>query len=318
LSEFGDISKIKVLYLSTYLKDYTRTETLLEILDALEVNLTTRFFDKPFKYFRALWYVLNNAGGFDVILVAFRGHEILPFIRCLTRKPIIFDSFVSVYDTICCDRELVSKKSLFARLLKCYDRFLCKISRIVLVDTKTHKEFFESAFNVSNIEYIYVGANKSLFKKLDVRRNLDEFRVFWYGKSNPLQGVDVILKAAKLLENNKNIKFIMVGPVRKKFPHLYREYKLDNIEYVDFVPYQELAAEINKADLCLGGHFSNKEKALRVIAGKTFQFLCCQKPTIVADNPANRELFEEKKLVHFVKPNDPQNLAGKILELSRK
>jgi len=90
---------------------------------------------------------------------------------------------------------------------------------------------------------------------------------------------------------------------------------LGNIEFIDFMPYDKLPVEINKADLCLGGHFSNKDKAKRVIPGKTFQFISCNKPTIVADNPANRELFRETRHLSFIEPGSPEKLASKILEI---
>jgi glycosyltransferase involved in cell wall biosynthesis len=93
---------------------------------------------------------------------------------------------------------------------------------------------------------------------------------------------------------------------------------LRSAEFVDFVPYEQLPMEINKADICLGGHFSDKDKAKRVIAGKTFQFLACGRPTIVGDNPANRELFAEGGLAHFVPMNDPTALAAEITAVRQR
>ena len=81
------------------------------------------------------------------------------------------------------------------------------------------------------------------------------------------------------------------------------------------VPHSKLPSEINKSTICLGGHFSEKGKAKRVVAGKTFQFLSCNKPTIVGDNPANRELFIEKGLIHYVRINDEKALSEKIFEV---
>lgn len=317
ISKFKDPKEAKILYISTYSPDYTRTETLLELFK--NNNITFRAIltgNSKIKYLKAIYLLLKYQNNHDIIFVAFRGHEILPFIKIFSKKPIIFDAFVSIYDTLCFDRKLFKPNSLIGKLLKSYDKFLCKISNIILVDTNTHKEYFKQEFNADNIDYLYVGCDKNLFKPSKIKRNAKETIVFWYGYANPLQGVDIILKSAKLLEKeNKKIIFRLIGPIKKKYSNLIKELNPNNIEFTNFIPYNQLPAEINQSDICLGGHFSNIDKAKRVIAGKTYQFIACNKPTIIGDNQANRELFDEKGIIHFVKINDENALAQKILEV---
>lgn len=316
LSKFGKPRSLRILYLSTYKPNYTRTETLLELFKKDKINFKTILVeDSKIKYLRAIYNLIKYQKNYDIIFVAFRGHEILPFIKFFTGKPIIFDAFVSVYDTLCFDREIFKPNSFIGKFLKWYDKFLCRISNVVLVDTKESKNYFEKEFNTNNIDYLYVGCNENLCKPIETRKREPKFVVFWYGAANPLQGVDIILRSAKLLEKNKDIQFRLVGPIRKKYSGLIENLGPKNIEFIDFIPYNELPVEINKADLCLGGHFSNKDKAKRVIAGKTFQFISCNKPTIVADNPANRELFRETRHLSFIEPGSPEKLASKILEI---
>lgn len=312
LRNFGNNPKI--LYLSSYDPQYVRTETLIDIFNRNKINYKTVLTGKSkFKYFKLIKNLIKYRNNYDVIFVAFRGHEILPFIKLLTSKPIIFDSFVSVYDTLCNDRRLFNKNSIIGKFLKWYDKFLCNISSIVLVDTKAHKNYYMDQFNISNVDYLYLGCNENLFKKIKVEGQKKEI-VFWYGHANPLQGVEVILKAANLIKRS-NIIFRLVGPIRKKYNSLIKKIKNSNIEFVDFIPYTQLPSEINKSKICLGGHFSNIDKAKRVIAGKTYQFLACDKITIVGDNSANRELFKESSKLKFVDMNSPQALANKILRV---
>ena len=318
LSRFGNPQKLKILYISTYIPNYTRTETLLDLLRKSEIEVVEALVgNSRLKYFKAVYYLLKYQGVCDLILVGFRGQEILPVLKLLSNKPIIFDAFLSIYDTLCFDRRIFKPDSLIGKCLKSCDKFLCRISDIVLVDTKAHKDYFREQFEVENVDYFYLGCNEKLFRPLKADGGKEEFVVFWYGTVRPLQGIDVILKAAAMLEDKK-VKFKMVGPVRKKYSELIAELKLKNTEFIDRVPYEELPVEISKADVCLGGHFSDIDKAQRVIAGKTFQFLACGKAVIVADNPANMELFRGGTLIHFVKANDPCALADKILELKQK
>jgi glycosyltransferase involved in cell wall biosynthesis len=252
--------------------------------------------------------MLRYLGRADVVLVAFRGHEILPLCRLLTRKPVIFDAFVSVYDTLCLDRKRVRFDSPAGKMLKWYDAFLCRLADEVLVDTEAHAGFFRKEFGVRNVRYLYL-ESPDMFRPQAAEKTPGRFTVFWYGNCWPLQGVDVILGAAGILRAESGIVFRLVGPVRKKYKALVGRLECRNVEFVDHVPYVSLPGEISRADVCLGGHFSNIPKAGRVIAGKTFQFIACGKKTIVGDNPANRELFEGTPGVYFVEMGLPEALA---------
>ena len=314
LSRFGRPEKLKILYVSTHDPRYTRTESLLTLFARMGLDVQAVLVGgSRLKYVRAIRDLLKYKPCCDLVFVAFRGQEILPIVRMFTGKPIVFDAFVSVYDTLCLDRGIFRPNSLAGQFLKAYDRFLCRMSDVVLVDTQAHKEYFQSQFGAANVEYLYVGCNEELFRPLGIESDGRTFTVFWYGKAYPLQGADVILKAAKLLEGEP-VRFRLVGPLRRRYGELLTKLDLQNVDLADFMPYEQLPAEIDKADLCLGGHFSDKDKAKRVIAGKTFQFLACGKPTIVGDNPATRELFAEGDLVRFVEMNNPEALAGTIVE----
>jgi len=318
LSRFGAPAKLKVLYISTYHPNYTRTESLLGLFTALGLQVKAVLVGgSRLKYLRAIHELARYGRQYDLVFVAFRGQETLPIYRALTGKPIVFDAFVSVHDTLCLDRGVFSPSSLVGKCLKAYDKLLCRLSDVVLVDTQAHKEYFEEQFHASNIDYLYVGCNEELFRPMDVSRDSDLYTVFWYGMANPLQGLNVILRAAKLLEGEA-VRFKLIGPVKRRYAKLLRELDLRNAEVVGRVAYEQLPSEINKADVCLGGHFSEKDKAKRVIAGKTFQFLACRKPTIVGENPANRELFFDGSLVHFVEMSNPEALAVKVMELKNR
>ena len=61
----------KVLFLSTYIKNYTRTETVLATMDALNITVTTVFGYK--KYLKIIWSLLKLQKEHDLIYVSFRG-----------------------------------------------------------------------------------------------------------------------------------------------------------------------------------------------------------------------------------------------------
>ncbi|MFA5363349.1 MAG: hypothetical protein WC335_08975 [Candidatus Omnitrophota bacterium] len=319
LSRYGDPRKLRVLYVSCYgVPDYVRTESIISILKRNSIQFhfvsggTTKF-----RHVIMLARMLFCRGSADVVLIAFRGQEIVPFCRLLTRKPIVFDAFVSVYDTVCLDRKIVSPKSLAGRILRWYDTFLCRLADEVLVDTRAHADYFKEEFGARNVGHLYLECPE-MFRSMPSVKPREWFVVFWYGNCWPLQGVDVILGAADILKSEPGIVFRLVGPVKKKYAKSISGLDCRNVEFVEYVPYASLPGEIAEADVCLGGHFSAVPKARRVIAGKTFQFIACGKKTIVGENPANRELFSGMRGVYFTSMNSVEELAGMILSIRKK
>jgi len=323
-SIFGNPSKTKVAYFSTYFPNYTRTESVLNYFKELNIDFNFIGTNKRFfKYPLSLYYLLKNVRKYDVIFVAFRGHEILPFVKIIAkifRKPVIYDGFISVYDTLCFDRQVIRSDSIIGKCLKKYDRFLCQISNTVLVDTKTHCEYFKDEFQVNNVDYIYVGCNKKIFKPLNVKKETNKFTVFWYGSSNPVHGVEVILQSARIIQDiTSNVMYQLVGPVKKNYQSLLSKLNLKNITLIEWIPYKLLPDEIAKANLCLGGHFAKSiPKANRVIAGKTYQFVNMKKPTILGENSANLELFDNNNNeIFYCEMGNANQLANTILKLSK-
>ncbi len=321
LTQYGDYKTIKIAYFSTHSLNYTRTEYLLNLFDeiGLNVDVVRSNYKNFFRYLDALYQLFVNKNKYDLVIVAFRGHEVLPFVRLIIpKKPIIFDAFVSVYDTLGFDRRIIKPKSVLGWLLKLYDIFLCKISNLVLVDTNTHAKYFKSEFGCKNIDYLYVGCNTKMFylRKKRIKKKGDTFVVFWYGEGNPLQGVDIILKAAKQLENQSDIVFRIGGPIKEKYHSMIDNLSLKNVEFLGRIPYESLPDEIEKADLCLAGHFSDLPKARRVIPGKAFQFYEMGKKMILKHTDDSKKLFGEMDNSIFLKKDIKKSLVELILCIS--
>ena len=314
---------MKIVFISGREPTYTRNSILLKALKGNNVDLIECTDSSKSYLLRIpkvlLKFIMKKDDDFDLIFIAFLGQPLVPIIKKLTNKPIIFDAFLSTYDTMCFDRKKIKPNSIFGRFLYWLDMYSCKLADIVILDTRTHIDFFVDTFNLNILKFkrIFIGADHSIFYPLDMEKYDNIFRVFYYGTYLPLQGIEYIIKAAKKLESYKDIEFTIVGKGMeyKKIRKLVSELDVKNIQFISWIPYQELPFEIAKADICLGGHFSEIDKAKRVISGKTYQFIAMEKPVIVGDNPANRELFNHKKNAMLVKMANADALANAILEL---
>ena len=271
-------------------------------------------------FWRLLWVPWNQV---DLVFVGFLGHLLLPFVRILTRKPVVLDAFVSVYDTLCFDRQVFSPMSPAGRLALWLDRFCCKLADLIILDTQTHVRYFNEIIGIAHnkLRSVYVGCNEGLFYPRSSESTMPGEAKFclvlFYGGFLPLQGVEVIVRAAKLLENEAGLHFRIIGKgmLTPQIEGLVNDIKLTNIDFYPPVPLSTLPDQISQADICLGGHFGASAKAGRVIAGKTFQCLAMGKATIVGDNDANRELLSHGQDAWFCRMNDPNALAEAIQTL---
>ena len=143
-----------------------------------------------------------------------------------------------------------------------------------------------------------------------------KFLVVFWGSFIPLQGIQYIVRAAKILEKYSNIQFSIIGKGQtySDVNCLAKKLDLINIEFLGRLPNKEIPDYIARADVCLG-IFGDTEKTQRVIPNKVYEAIAMKKPVITADTPAARELFADGKNILFCKIANPQDLAKKILKV---
>jgi glycosyltransferase involved in cell wall biosynthesis len=317
---------MRILFTCGREPEYTRNDVLLRALrphhdlisvtDSRPGSLTARTLRLLPRLLQAL-----RREHYDLIIVGFYGYGLVPLVRRFTLRPILFDAFVSNYDTLCFDRRRFAPHSLPGRLAFALDRLGCASADRVLLDTAAHRDFFVETFHLSpeKLRHLYVGCNEDLFYPQERKRD-ETFDVLHYSSFLPLHGVEHILAAAAELHHEPNIRFRFIGAGMRHDParRLAQSLKLTNVEFVPPAPYTQLPGEIAAADLCLGGPFGDTPKARRIIPGKIFQFLSMARPVVAGDTPGNRELLRDEQDALLVPLADPQALAAAILRVQRE
>lgn len=311
---------IRILFATGREPEYPRNAVIRTALarnfNIISITDSTR--NLPLRYLKVSGHLLRSPlTEYDLMFVGFLGQPLMLFAHRLTRKPILFDAFISVYDTLCFDRRLFSPSSILGKFAFWMDHTSCSHASQVMLDTQAHAEYFRNTFSIParKLKSLFVGCDENLFYP---RQNHSTIPlVLFYGSYLPLQGIDVIIRAAKLLEGRSSILFRLIGTglEASRVYSLVRELDVRNITFLPPVPIEELTGHIQEATVCLGGHFGASAKASRVIAGKTFQCIAMGKPTIVGDNIANRELLNHAHDAWFCRMNSPEALAEAILHL---
>jgi glycosyltransferase involved in cell wall biosynthesis len=310
---------VRVLYFGTYERDYPRNALAIACLRRAGVEVEERHvtvWRGRQNWSASFWTgakvavselaLLRPARRFDALIVGYPGHFDLPAAKVAALgRPIVFNPLVSLEDTLVEDRARFRRGSMSARVLGGVDRKAFRMADLVVADTNAHADFFVQHAGIPRwkVEVCLVGADDQIFQP--GWRLPSRFTALFVGKLIPLHGVDTILAAARLAPE---IPFRIVGSGQLDAS---LDDRPDNVEWIPWVEYEDLAAEYDRAG-CALGIFGTTDKTARVIPNKVFQALACGTPVVTADTPAARELLVDGQSALLVPPGDPAALAAAV------
>jgi glycosyltransferase involved in cell wall biosynthesis len=271
--------------------------------------------------FKLLQLFRSFHADYDVLVVGAPGHTNVPLAKLLAKiggKPLVFDVFDSAYESGVIDRGVIATGSLTSYQYFYTDKVACMLADVSLLDTNEHIRYFIEEFNIKKEKFrlLRLGSDDDMFYPQETKPD-DGFKVTFHGTFIPLQGIEYIIKAAKMLESEKDIKFEILG-YGQTFNSILTLSKSLNLQNVVFlskpVRYEELPSFIAKADVSLG-IFGNTPKALRVVPNKAYETLAMGKPLITGDTLAAREILTNKKDCILCDVANPQAIAQSILLL---
>jgi glycosyltransferase involved in cell wall biosynthesis len=317
---------MKILFICGREIDYTRNQVLLralrrigEVETVVESGLTKSLVLRSARIaIRTLPKCIFSK--YNLIFVGFYGHLLMLPIGLFSKRPVLFDAFVSTYDTLISDRRSFSRNSLMDKMAWWLDRSACHLADNILLDTPAQELYFSSVLGVpkNKLYSIPVSCNEEIFYQRECLVPNEITLVLSYSTYLPLHGIETIIRAAEILRN-ESVQFRLIGQGRL-FEANYRlanELRLKNVIFIPPVSLERLANEIAGADICLGGHFGESDKANRVIPGKIYQMLAMGKPIIAANSTANKELLQHKISAYLCPTGDPTALAVAIMDLKR-
>lgn len=314
---------MRVCFFGIYDSDYPRNRVLIKGLKENGVEVVEARVDpktsKGFERIAALARVAlaARAEPLDFVVVAFPGHAAMLLAKLLFREKIVFDAFVSLYDSNVLDRKTHKPLSLKAAADWLLDWLAPRLAHRVLMDTQAHVDFYSRAYHVPREKFVcvYVGTDPEIFYPQEAPLP-EVFTLHFHGSHIPLQGIGYILEAAKLLENEP-IRFRILGSGQESERIRALAEKLDskNIEFVQKVPLEQLPEYIAASHACLG-IFGDTPKTARVIPNKVFEYAAMGRAIITADTPAIREVFEDGKNILLCEAANPESLAGAIRRLA--
>jgi len=278
-----------------------------------EISKTSSFFLANLKLI-----LKHRKLSYDAMLIPWWGIITLPLAKIISKKPIIYVAFISIYDTLVNDRKKVNSNSLKAKLLHFVDKMSCRLSDQIIFESASLVDYYINEFHADpkKCRVLFAGADEEQFVPIFFKPQEKTFNVLFFGTFIPLHGVDVIVEAAKILANHKDIvfRFCGDGQMKNSLEKRSQKHNLTNIEFLGFVDKKILLKNIQESDVCLG-IFGTTEKASQVVTSKVIQILASQKPLISRDSDPIREIgLKNGENCILIPKNDPQELANAILD----
>ena len=316
---------MRVLYFGTYERDYPRNAQVIAALrragvevEELHVPVWERAHNwraGPAAALRLTAAEVRLAasrqqGAVDALIVGYPGHLDLPAARRAAQgRPVVFNPLLSLADTLVSDRARFRAGSFVARALERLDRASFDAADLVVADTQANAEFLAALAGLppERVEVCLVGAEDSLFRR--GWSPAEPWTCLFVGKLIPLQGVDVVLAAAR---RAPELRFRIVGS--GQLSALLADAP-ENVVHCPWLPYDELPHALHGAG-CALGIFGTSDKARRVIPNKAYQALACATPLVTADTPAARELLVDGESALLVPPGDADALAEAVRRLA--
>jgi glycosyltransferase involved in cell wall biosynthesis len=320
-----DGGRITVCYFGSYNKPFPRNHAIRAGLERNGINVVecwTPLAGLFARYWKLARLFIRQGRGCDSIVVGEARHLDVPLARALGAlfgKKVILDVFVSHYDSWVLDRTDIRPGSRQAFVLAMADFWGAKLAHYSLLDTSAHIDFYADRYRIPKEKFrrIFATSDNAVFSPTGEEPTDDgKFHVLFHGSYLPLHGLEHIIRAAKILENETDIVFDMVGGgyLFEDIKKLNDELGLKNTVFFPITNVEGIRSFISRCHVCLG-IFGTTGKSQRVIPNKAFEAVAMRRPLISADSPGMREMFTDRRDILFCRAGDAKAIADSILEL---
>lgn len=348
---------MRICYFGTYDRDYSRNQITVEGLrqngvEVVECHRTLwhgtadkiaraaggwkqlAFLGKLAATYLALARDYARVGPHDAVVVGYAGMlDLYPawLLTRFSRRPLVLDAYLSVYNSIVNERKLAAPGSAKARLVYALERTACRLADRVLLDTQAHIDYFCELYSLEEARFAWVpiGADDRFFRPARgpasqagpasenrSSPSRETLRAVYHGKYIPTAGVEHILRAAALLGGDPAFAFEFVGEGEGKAEAqaLAADLSLTNVSFLGWMEREKLVHHLHGADVCLG-NFGDTPQAQRAVSNKVYEGLALGLPVLAGDTAGNREVVRHGETAYLCAVADPEAIAAGLREL---
>ncbi|AYQ35686.1 glycosyltransferase family 4 protein [Runella sp. SP2] len=276
--------------------------------------------------FSSIWGGLRYArGSYDVIVVTspplFVG--ITAYVLSLfKRTPFVFE-IRDLWPESAIDTGVLTNGVLI-KFAYWFEKLMYRKARLINVLTPAFRDKLISNKGVPPSKIIFIpnaadfSLSEELLQTFDVaafrrEQQLEQhFVVTYVGAHGVANHLVQVLDTAELLRDT-NVLFLLIGDgmLKAELKADAQQRGLTNVRFIDSVPKRDVFKYILASDA--GASVLKKVDTFKTIySNKTFDYMSCQKPILMAIDGVSRQLLEDANAGLYVEPENPADFADKI------
>ncbi len=297
------------------------------VSESYNVNFIGRLWGYFSFVFFSLWAgTFKTKGKYDLILVTspplFVG--ITAFLLSkIKRIPYVFE-IRDLWPESAIDTGVVTNK-LIIKISYWLEAFVYRHARLINVLTPAFRDTLLTKKNVPAAKVIYIpnaadfSLTEELLKTFDVKTfrkelNISEetLLITYVGAHGVANHLIQLVEVAEQIKD-KPVLFLLIGDgmQKKRLKEEVEKRGLSNIRFIDPVPKKEVFKYILASDI--GASVLKKVDTFKTVySNKTFDYMACKKPILMAIDGVSRKLVEEAKAGVYVEPENVADYIEKI------
>ena len=268
--------------------------------------------------FSSLWAGLfKKTGKFDVVLVTspplfvgFSGYLISRW----KGIPLVFE-IRDLWPESAIDTGVLTN-GLIIKLAYWFEAFIYKKARLINVLTPAFYNALRDKKKLPESKLVMIpnAADFSLSEELlnnfdrELFRNeqglTGKFVITYVGAHGVANHLEQVLDAAKVLEDT-NVQFLLIGQgmEKERLKKIAKEMDVKNVRFIDAIPKKEVFKYIIASEM--GASVLKKVDTFKTVySNKTFDYMSCKKPILMAIDGVSRELVEAAGAGSYVEPEN--------------
>src|SRR5262249_38045981 len=172
-----------------------------------------------------------------------------------------------------------------------------KSSHIVTLLPFAQRYMAKRGVNPEKITYIPNGIDLDSFPAPKAPPDRPVFSIVYAGAHGLANGLDVILEAARLVQqapSSRPIVFRLIGsgPEKARLQEIARQRKIENVQFEPARPKTEVYTALADADAFVVNLRNSPLYQYGISLNKIYEYLAAGRPTIIASNAANNPVAE--------------------------